>query len=191
MEYFDDAISTAIDTFEGKLDDSVNFALGEFSNIRAGRVSPAVVENITVEYYGTPTRLRDLATITNEDSRTILINPWDVAVRPEVTKALGAANIGANPIDNGQYIRMIFPALTEERRKEFVKHVRVLAENGRVAMRNERRDAMDKVRKIAKDIKLGEDELKTIETNIQKMLNDYIANLDNFLQKKEAEIMTV
>jgi ribosome recycling factor len=191
MDYFEESIRNAIDTFEGKLDNSVEFALKEFANIRAGRVSPAIIENVSVPYYGTPTRLRDLSTITNEDSRTILINVWDIAVRPEVCKALHAANVGANPIDNGQYIRMIFPALTEDRRKELVKQVRAVAENGKVAMRNERRDVMDKVKKLYKDLKTSEDEQKNIEASILKLLNDYIANLEKFLTKKEAEIMEV
>jgi ribosome recycling factor len=180
-----------MDKYESALKGAVNFAQSEFNNIRAGRVNPAMVERVSVDYYGTPTILRDLATITNEDSRTLVINPWDIAVRVEVCKAIHAANLGANPIDNGQFIRMIFPQLTEERRKELVKQVKVIAENSKVTMRNERRDAIDKIRKSAKADKIGEDDLKSIETDIQKTLDSYITTLDKFLAKKEAEIMEV
>jgi ribosome recycling factor len=191
MDYLNDMINLYIDDYEGKLKNAVNYAIGEFANIRAGRVNPQMVEKITVEYYGTPTILRDLATITNEDARTLIVSPWDISVRPEVCKALAAANMGANPIDNGQYIRMIFPQLTEERRKDLCKQVKVLAENTRVIMRNERRDAIDKVRKTAKTDKIGEDDVKNIEADVQKMLDSYIASLDKFAAKKEAEIMEV
>jgi len=191
MDYLNDSINQAIDTYEGGLKKAVNFAQSEFTNIRAGRVNPSIVERVTVEYYGTPTPLRDLATITNEDSRTILVNPWDVSVRADVCKALGSANVGANPIDNGQYIRMIFPALTEERRRELVKQVKAIAENAKIAMRNERRDAIDKVKRAAKTDKLSEDEIKGIEIDIQNMLDNYTKTLDSFLAKKESEIMEV
>jgi|GEM_PF-43922 len=191
ISYLVNNIEELEDTFESRLQSAVNFALSEFSNVRAGRVSAAIIESLTVMYYGNPTRLKELATITNEDSRTLVINPWDVAVRPEVCKALASANVGANPIDNGQYIRMIFPALTEDRRKELVKQVRAIAENGRVTMRNERRDFVSKAQKLAKDLNIGEDELRSVEAGLQKTLNDYIGNLENFLAKKEAEILEI
>ncbi|MCL2229363.1 MAG: ribosome recycling factor [Firmicutes bacterium] len=191
IDSYGEEIKAACDTFENALEHAVNFVLSQFSDIRAGRVSPSLVEGITVEYYGTPTRLKDIATITNEDSRTLIINPWDVSIRPEVGRVLMAANVGANPIDNGQNIRMTFPALTEDRRKELCKQVRQIAEDGRVTMRNARRDVMQKTQKIAKETKLSEDEQKGLETDIQKILNDYIANLDSFLTKKETEIMAV
>ena len=191
IDGYGDEIKAVCDTFENALEHAVNFVLSQFSDIRAGRVSPALVEGITVEYYGTATRLKDIATITNEDSRTLIINPWDVSIRPEVGRVLASANVGANPIDNGQNIRMTFPALTEDRRKELCKQVRQIAEDGRVAMRNARRDAMQKAQKVAKEIKLSEDEQKSLESDIQKVLNDYIANLDSFLTKKETEIMAV
>jgi ribosome recycling factor len=191
MDYLNDEINFGMEEYEESLKHAVDFALSEFNNVRTGRVSPSILERITVEYYGTPTHLRELASITNEDSRTLIINPWDIAVRPEVCKALGAANVGANPIDNGQYIRMIFPALTEDRRKELVRQAKGLAENARVVMRNERRDCLDKIRKTAKADKMSEDDIKQIESDIQKILDTYNANLDTFLSRKEAEIMTI
>ena len=191
MDYLNDAINEEFDKYENKLKNAVNFALNEFATVRTGRINPSIVERVTVEYYGTPTILRDLATITNEDARSLIISPWDISIRPEVCKVLVAANLGANPIDNGQFIRMIFPNLTEERRKELVKQVKSIAENVRVTMRNERRVAIDAMRKIAKADKTSEDELKQIESDIQKLVDNYIVNLDTFLGKKEAEIMEV
>ena len=191
MDYLNDKINEAMLTFEEKLEKAVGHVRIEFANIRAGRVSGAIVERITVDYYGTSTPIKELATITNEDSRTIIVSPWDIAIRQEVCKAIGSANVGANPIDNGQYIRLIFPALTEERRRELVKQVKTVAENAKITMRNERRDAIDKVKKAGKEEKLGEDDIKSIEQDIQKLLDNYIASIDKLLEKKEAEIMEI
>ena len=191
MDYLNDNINLYMEEFEEALNSAVEHTKIEFANIRTGRVNPIVVEKVTVEYYGTTTPLRDLATINNEDARTLVINPWDVSIRAEVCRALGAANLGANPIDNGQCIRMIFPALTEERRKEIVKDVKAKAEQCRTVMRNERRDVLDKVKKTAKTDKISEDDVKSIETDVQKLLDSYISNLDAILAKKEVEIMEI
>ena len=191
MSYLSDTIDEAMLVFEEKLEKAVNFVKSEFANVRAGRVNPAIVERITVEYYGTPTALRELATITNEDSRTLLVNPWDISIRPEVCKALGSANIGANPIDNGQFIRMIFPALTEERRKDLVKQIKQICESAKITMRNERRDVMDKLKKAGKEEKLGEDDIRSIEQDIQKLLDNYVVSVEKLLAKKEIEIMEI
>ena len=186
-----DKINEAMLMFEEKLEKAVNHVRSEFANVRAGRVSGAIVERITVDYYGTPTPIKELATITNEDSRTLLVNPWDIAIRPEVCKAIGSANIGANPIDNGQYIRLIFPALTEERRRDLVKQIKTIIEGAKVIMRNERRAAIDQVKKAGKDEKLSEDDLKSMEVDIQKLLDNYIASIDKLFEKKETEIMEI
>jgi len=191
MDYLNDKINEAMLTFEEKLEKAVNHVKGEFANVRAGRVGSAIVERITVDYYGTPTPIKELATITNEDSRTLLVNPWDIAIRPEVCKAIGSANIGANPIDNGQYIRLIFPALTEERRRDLVKQIKTIVESAKITMRNERRTAIDVIKKAGKEEKLGEDDIKSIECDIQKLLDNYTASVDKLLEKKEAEIMEI
>jgi len=191
MDYLNETINQAIEAYKDKLNSAVDFAKSEFANVRAGRVSSSIVENVTIDAYDTKMRIAELATVTNEDARTLVINAWDVALRPEIARVLAKENLGANPIDNGQNIRMIFPALTEERRKELVKQVKVLAENARVTMRNERRDVIDKVRKTAKTDKFSEDEIKNIETDIQKVLDDYIKNLDTFLERKEKEILEI
>jgi len=191
MDYYNEQINKAMESYKDSLKSAVSFAQAEFQNIRAGRVNPAIVERVTVEYCGAQMNLVDLATITNEDARTLVISPWDIAIRPEVCKVLGAANLGANPIDNGQCIRMIFPQLTEERRKDLVKQVKEIAEKIRVTMRNERRDVIDAIRKIAKTDKMSEDDVKSIESDIQDQLNDYMKSLDTFYQRKETEILAI
>ena len=191
MDYFNESINQAMEAYKDRLNNTTEFAKTEFTNIRAGRVNPAIVERISVEYCGAQMPISDLATITNEDARTLVISPWDIAVRPEICRVLGAANLGANPIDNGQCIRMIFPALNEERRKELAKQVKTIAENTRVTMRNERRDVIDRVRKQAKQDNFSEDDIKSTETDIQKILDDHIKNLDTILARKEAEILEI
>ena len=177
--------------FEEKLGGRASFVRGEFQSIRAGRVSPAIVEKIMVDYFGTPTPLKNLATITTSDSRTIVINLWDQAILREVCKVLTIAQIGANPIDDGRVIRLIFPQLTEERRKELVKQVKKICEDGKVAMRNDRRSALDNLKKVAKDENLSEDDVVSIEKDIQKILDNYVSSLDKLMLNKEAEIMEV
>ena len=186
-----DKVNEIMMDLEEGFEKAVNFVKSEFTNVRAGRVSSSIVERVTVTYYGNPTPLKELATISNEDARTILVNPWDISIRPEVCKAIGAANVGANPIDNGQYIRLIFPPLTEDRRKEITKQVKEIAERAKVTMRNERRDALDKVKKATKEEKLSEDDVKNIEHDIQKMIDIYGASVDKLLDKKISEVMEV
>jgi len=189
--YMSDKVNEIMMDLEEGFEKAVNFVKSEFTNVRAGRVSSSIVERVTVTYYGNPTPLKELATISNEDARTILVNPWDISIRPEVCKAIGAANVGANPIDNGQYIRLIFPPLTEDRRKEITKQVKEIAERAKVTMRNERRDALDKVKKATKEEKLSEDDVKNIEHDIQKMIDIYGASVDKLLDKKISEVMEV
>jgi ribosome recycling factor len=161
---------------------AVNFVKNEFANMRAGRVSGSIVERVTVPYYGNSTPLKELATISNEDSRTILVNPWDISIRSEVCKAIAAANVGANPIDNGQYIRLIFPTLTEDRRRELVKQIKDIVEKSKVTMRNERRDTLDKIKRITKEEKFSEDDTKNIENDVQKVIDNYTASVEKLLE---------
>ena len=191
MDYLNENITEQMLLFEERLEKAVTFIKNEFSMVRAGRVNPAIVERINVEYFGTPTPLKQLANISCSDNRTIVINLWDTAIIREACKAIGSANVGANPIDDGRVIRLIFPQLTEERRKELVKQVKKICEDGKVTMRNDRRDALDKVKKISKDEKVSEDEQKSIETDIQKMLDSYVSSLEKLLSKKESEIMEI
>ena len=191
MDYLSDSITEQMLLFEERLEKGVSFVKNEFSMIRAGRVNPAIIERVTVDYFGTPTPLKQLANLSCADSRTIVINLWDTAIIREACKALGSANVGANPIDDGRIIRLVFPQLTEERRRELVKQVRKICEEGKVAMRNDRRDAMDKVKRICKEEKISEDEQKSVESDIQKMLDSYVSSLEKLLEKKESEIMEI
>jgi len=191
MDYFNEKITEAMLVYEERLEKSVAFVKQEFSMVRAGRVSPAIVERVLVDYYGVPTPIKNLANISNKDNLSILITPWDASVLREMCKAIGNANVGANPIDNGLEIRLIFPSLTEERRRELVKQVKKVTEDTKVTMRNDRRDCIDKVRKICKDDKISEDEQKSVETDIQTMLDTYISSIEKLLEKKETEIMEI
>ena len=191
MEYLNESVNMLMLEFDEKLGTRASFVRNEFQTIRAGRVSPAIVEKITVDYFGTSTPLRNLATITSADSRTIVINLWDQAILREVCKVLTLSNVGANPIDDGRVIRLIFPMLTEERRKELVKQVRKICEDGKIAMRNDRRSALDSLKKIAKEENLSEDEVAGIEKDVQKILDNYVSSLDKLLINKESEIMEV
>jgi len=191
MNYFNDKITEQMLMYEERLEKAVTFLKSEFSNVRAGRVSPAIVERVMVDYYGVPTPIKNLANISNKDNLSILITPWDTSVLREMCKAIGNANVGANPIDNGLEIRLIFPQLTEERRKDLVKQVKKITEDSKVSMRNDRRDAMDKIKKICKEDKISEDEQKAIEVDIQKMLDDYVSNIETILDKKCTEIMEI
>lgn len=191
MDYYNEKITEQMLTYEERLEKAVAFIKTEFASIRAGRVSLAIVERVLVDYYGTPTPIKNLANISNKDNLSILITPWDTAILREMCKAIGSANVGANPIDNGLEIRLIFPALTEERRKELVKQVKKITEDAKVTMRNDRRDCMDKIRKICKEDKVSEDEQKTIEGDIQKMLDDYISNIETLSEKKCADIIEI
>jgi ribosome recycling factor len=144
-----------------------------------------------MDYYGTQTPITKMANVSCQDARTILIIPWDTAVITGMTKVLGGANLGVSPVDDGRVIRLVFPQLTTDDRKDLVKKIKRIAEDAKVGARNSRRNAMDRIKKIKNDDKLGEDEVKTIETDIQKMLDSYIENIDNLTAQKEKDIMTI
>ena len=191
MNYLNDNVNLALLNYEERLGKCVEFVRSEFIMVRAGRVNPGIVERVFVDYFGTPTPLKQLANISCADSRTVVINLWDTAILREACKALTNASLGATPIDDGRVIRLIFPQLTEERRKELVKQVKKISEDGKVTMRNERRDVLDKIKKVCKEDKVSEDEQKAIEADVQKVLDSYISSLDKLLDKKEAEIMEI
>lgn len=157
--------------------------------VRTGRASPALLDGIVVEYYGTPTPLRQLANVTVEDSRTLKINVFDRSLGPAVEKAIMTSDLGLNPSSAGTDIRVPLPALTEERRKDLIKIVRGEAEQGRVSVRNVRRDANDKVKALLKDKAIGEDEERRAQEDIQKMTDTYIKKVDAALAEKETELM--
>ncbi len=159
------------------------------NKIRTGRASPAILDGIVVEYYGTPTPLRQLASITVEDSRTLKINVFDRSMSPAIEKAIMTSDLGLNPNSAGSDIRVPLPALTEERRKDLIKVVRGEAEQGRVSVRNVRRDANDKIKALLKDKTISEDEERRAQEDVQKMTDGYIKKVDVALAEKETELM--
>jgi len=191
MDYLNDKLNELLINYEEKLSKRFDYLKNEFITIRAGRVDTRIVERVTVDYFGTMTPIKNLANISCSDARTIVINPWDSSVLSTMVKTLSAANLGTTPVDDGRIIRLIFPQLTAETRKELAKKVHKLAEETRVGMRNERRDALDQLKKINNADKLSEDDVKNVEHDIQKMLDDYISNVDAALTQKEKDIMTI
>ncbi len=191
MDYLNEKLNELLINYEEKLSKRFDYLKNEFISIRAGRIDTRVIERVTVDYFGTMTPIKNLANISCTDARTIVINPWDGSVLATMVKALAAANLGTTPVDDGRIIRLVFPQLTAESRKELVKKVHKLAEDSRVGMRNERRDAMDQLKKISNTDKISEDDVKNLEHDIQKMLDDYIGNIDSALAQKEKDIMTI
>ena len=163
----------------------------EFGAVRAGRANAKVLDRITVEYYGSETPLHGVATISSPDARTLVIAPWDTKLLTEIQKAIQISDLGINPQNDGKVIRLIFPQLTEERRKELVKQVKKYAEDAKVAMRNVRRDGMDYVKKLKKNSEITEDEQKKAEKDLQDMLDKYVKKADEAMASKEKELMAL
>ncbi len=163
----------------------------EFGAVRAGRANAKVLDRISVEYYGSETPLNGVATISSPDARTLVVQPWDTSLLKEIQKAIQASDLGINPQNDGKVIRLIFPQLTEERRKELTKQVKKYAEEAKVAMRNIRRDGMDYVKKLKKDSQITEDEQKKAEKDLQDMLDKYTKRADEALAAKEKELMAI
>ena len=166
--------------------------LGEdFDAVRAGRANAKVLDRISVEYYGSETPLNGVATISSPDARTLVITPWDTKLLKEIQKAIQMSDLGINPQNDGRVIRLIFPQLTEERRKELSKQVKKYAEDAKVAMRNIRRDGMDYVKKLKKNNEITEDDQKKAEKDLQDMLDKYIKKVDAALAAKDKELMSI
>lgn len=191
MDYLNEKLNELLINYEEKLSKRFDYLKNEFIAVRAGRVDTRIIERVTVDYFGTMTPIKNLANISCTDARTIVVNPWDASILSSMVKALAAANLGATPVDDGRIIRLVFPQLTAETRKDLVKKVNKIAEESRVGMRNERRDALDQLKKINNAEKISEDDVKNIEHDIQKILDDYIANVDTALNQKEKDIMTI
>ena len=176
---------------EDKMSKTEQVVINEFAGVRTGKASPALVENIVVEVYGAQMRIRELAGITTPEPRTLTIQPWDMNSLHPIEKAIQKSNLGLTPSIQGKAIRLFFPELSEERRQEFVKIIRKMAEDGRVAIRHVRRDAMDQLKKGTDAGKIPEDDEKHAEKEIQKLTDDYGKKLEAHLAHKEKEIMTV
>ena len=174
-----------------KMDKVIERLEVNFSEIRAGRANPAILNKVQVEYYGAMSPLSQIASISVPEARLIVIQPWDKSLLSQIVRAIEMSDIGINPMNDGQVIRLSFPELTEERRKDLVKDVRKLSEESKVAIRNIRRDEMDLVKTQLKNSEISEDEAKADENKIQKKTDDYVAKIEEITTKKEKEIMTV
>ncbi|MEG1633160.1 MAG: ribosome recycling factor [Oscillospiraceae bacterium] len=184
-------MSIGYEEFEGKMKKTAELLTQSFASVRAGRANPAVLDQLTVEYYGTPTPINQIASVSSPDARTLLIQPWDASSLKNVEKAILASNLGINPQNDGHVIRLVFPQLTEERRKELAKQVRKYAEDAKIAVRNVRRDAMDKFKAQKKASEMTEDDVKDAEKDLQKLTDDFIKKIDDIADKKEKELFEI
>ncbi|MBN1557132.1 MAG: ribosome recycling factor [Lentisphaerae bacterium] len=187
MESLDDIVLES----EDKMEKSLSFLHEQFSGIRTGKASPALVENVKVNYYGAPTRLKEIAQISTPEPRLIVINAYDPTALPEIEKAILAANLGVTPMNDGRLVRVPIPELTEERRTELTKVARRMAEEARVAVRNVRRDANEQAKTLQKNGAVSEDDAENALKEIQKTTDKAIADIDETLKAKEQDIMTV
>ena len=175
--------------FEDKMQGAINHLQRELSAIRAGRANPAVLDKVSVDYYGVPTPVASVAAVAVAEARILTITPWDTSLVRPITKAIQTSDIGINPTDDGRMIRLVFPAPTEERRKQLAKDVQKMGEEAKVAIRNVRRDAMDKYKSLKKAGELTEDDQKNLETETQKLTDKFIKEVDSVCEKKTKEIM--
>lgn len=184
-------MSVELDQFEEKMTKSIDSLANEYTTIRAGRANPHVLDKISVDYYGQPTNLQSVANISVSEARTLVIQPWEASLVKEIEKAILVSDLGLTPNNDGKVIRLTFPELTEERRKELVKDIKKKGENTKVAIRNIRRDANDAIKKQQKANEISEDEQKDAEVDIQKLTDDFVAKIDQMIDDKSKEIMTV
>lgn len=180
-----------LNTFESKMEKTLQALDSEFATIRAGRANPHVLDKIKVDYYGTPTPLQQVGNVSVPEARMILIQPWEKSLIKEIEKAILTSDLGINPTNDGSVIRLSFPELTEERRKDLAKDVKKKGENAKVAVRNVRRDANDAIKKMLKANEVSEDEQKNAEEKIQKMTDKAIEKIDKAIEAKTKEILTV
>ena len=176
---------------EEKMNKAVEHLKDELANIRAGRANPAILNKVMVDYYGTPTPLYLVGSVSVPEARQILVTPWDKSMLGSVERAIQKADIGINPLNDGNSIRLTFPELNEQRRKELVKECKSLGEEAKIAIRNIRRDFIDKAKVEQKSSEITEDELKVIEEKIQKITDKFVENIDNTISSKEKEIMEI
>lgn len=180
-----------IKPYETKMQKSYNNLLEEYTSIRAGRANPHVLDQIRVDYYGAPTAIQQVANVSVPEARMIMIQPWEASMVKAIEKAIMTSDLGINPTNDGKCIRLVFPELTEERRKDLVKEVKKKGEGAKVAVRNIRRDANDAFKKLGKGKEVSEDEVKELEENVQKLTDKYIKDIDKAIEEKSKEIMTV
>ena len=176
---------------QNKMEKSLENTKDKFSHVRAGRATVSMLDGVTVEAYGSPTPLNQVGTVSAPEARLLTIDPWDKSLIPVIEKSILQANLGFNPSNDGKIIRLAVPELTEERRKEYVKLVKKEAEDGKIAIRNVRKDINNKLRKMEKDSEITEDELKSSEEKVQKMTDKFVTAIDEALAKKEKELLKV
>lgn len=184
-------MSTDYTEFESKMKKTASVLTEQYDSVRAGKANPAVLDRITVDYYGSPTPIQQIAAIASPDPRQLVITPWDGTALKPIERAIQESDLGINPQNDGKSIRLNFPQLTEERRKELVKQIHKYSETGKVAIRNIRRDAIDKFKKQQKSSEITEDDYKIAEKDIQKLTDDYIKELDGICAKKEKELTEI
>lgn len=180
-----------IKTAQEKMNKCIAALQREFSTIRAGRANPAILDRVMVDYYGTPTAINAMAAINVSEGRVLVIQPWDMSALKNIEKAILASDIGITPTNDGKALRLAFPQPTEERRRELVKQVKATGEEAKVTVRNARRDAMDKIKAMKKNSEITEDDVKTLEKELQKVTDKAIEQIDAAAADKEKEIMTV
>ena len=174
-----------------RADKTVSVLNGEYITIRAGRANPHILDKVLVDYYGTPTPINQVGNLSVSEGRCLVIAPWDASMLKVIEKQLIAENLGINPVNDGKVIRLVFPALTEERRKELVKQIKKMAEDSKVAVRNIRRDGMDALKKMKNNKELSEDEHATCEKDIDKVISESIEKIDKLCAEKEKDILSV
>lgn len=177
--------------YEEKMESAVKHLNGEFAAIRAGRANPGVLDKVMVDYYGTPTPINQVAAVAVAESRILTISPWDASLMHAIEKAILTSDIGINPTNDGRVMRLVFPSPTEERRKQLCKDVMKLAEEAKVSVRNVRRDALDKFKAAKKASEITEDDLKNLETEMQKITDKFTKEIDGLADKKQKEIMEI
>jgi len=184
-------MDSRLNPFQDKMEKTLNNLEEEYAGIRAGRANPHILDKLRVDYYGTPSPIQSVANVSVPEPRMIQIQPWDASLIKEIEKAIMIADLGVMPTNDGKVIRIIFPELTEDRRKELAKEVKKKGEEAKVAIRNIRRDANDKAKKLNKDNEISDDELSNIEADIQKVTDKITAEIEKMIDKKTDEIMTV
>lgn len=177
--------------YEEKLEKAVSHLSQELASLKAGRANPHVLDKILVNYYGAMTPINQMANVQIQDARMLVISPWDSSMVKEISKAISASDLGINPSDDGKLIRLVFPSLTEERRREMVKDIKKMGEETKVITRNARRDIIDEIKKLKKDSLVTEDEQASYEKDVQKTLDGYVQKIDNMIMSKEKELMQV
>lgn len=176
---------------EEKMNKTINGLKNEFASIRAGRANPSVLDKVLVDYYGTPTPINQMAAVSVSEARVLVIQPWDKSLIKDIEKAIQASDIGINPANDGNVIRLTFPQLTEDRRKEIVKDLKKYGEEAKVAIRSARRDANEKLKTMKKNSELTEDDLKNGEEKTQKLTDKFTKNIDEIVSEKEKEVMSI